>query len=103
MVLYTRESLEKLRRKVDLIEVISEHIELFPQGKHFIGECPFDSDYEKNLEVDPKKNEYYCHKCLAHGDALQFLMTNNQMSFQTAVEMLSDKYDVELEKIPYRH
>lgn len=98
MVLYTEESLEKLRSKVDLVEVISAHVELKRSGSTYKALCPFHEEKTPSFQIQVGNNHYHCFGCGAHGDAIAFLMNYLTMSFVEAVEMLSEKFGVYLEK-----
>lgn len=99
MVLYTEKSLEELRQRVNLYEIVSPYVELIRDRDFYMGKCPFHKDEGENFEVIPRSNMYYCHECYAEGDAISFLMIYHRMSFQETVELLSKKYGVELEEI----
>lgn len=99
MVLYTEKSLEELRQRVNLYEIVSPYVELIKDRDFYFGKCPFHQNDKETFEVIPRSNMYYCHECHAEGDAISFLMIYLRMSFQEAVELLSKIYDVELEEI----
>ncbi len=99
MVLYTQKSLEELRKKVNLHEIISPHIELKKEEDFYFGKCPFHQNNEETFKVIPKSNMYYCQECNAKGDTISFLMIYQKMSFQQAVEFLFLVYEVQSEEI----
>lgn len=96
--MYTKDSLEKLKAKVDLAEVIGSFIELKKQGGAFKALCPFHDEKTPSFTLQKGDTHYHCFGCQAHGDAIAFLMNFNQYSFQEAVEYLAEKFHVALEK-----
>lgn len=98
MVTFSRESLELLRSRIDLIEVLSPHLKLQRAGAAHKGLCPFHEEKTPSFVVQRGDSHYHCFGCGAHGDAIQFLMTHLRMSFSEAVESLAEKFHVQLEE-----
>lgn len=98
MALYTTESLDTLRGKVDLVEVLSSHLQLKRSGATYKGLCPFHEEKSPSFMVQAGDSHYHCFGCGAHGDAIGFLMNHVKMSFVDAVESLAERFSVTLEK-----
>jgi DNA primase len=99
MPIYKKESLESLRQRVDIVEVLSSHIELKPAGATYKALCPFHDEKTPSFVLNRGDSHYHCFGCGAHGDAIQFLMNYQKMSFTEAVESLAQKFGVHLEVI----
>ncbi|MGM0440527.1 MAG: DNA primase [Chlamydiota bacterium] len=99
---YTKESLENLRQRIDLVEVLSSHIDLKRAGAAYKALCPFHDEKTPSMIIRQGDTHYHCFGCGAHGDAIQFLMTFLQMSFVEAVESLAERFNVHLEQSSYR-
>lgn len=97
MAKFTKESLETLRSRIDLAEVISQHIELKRQGASFKALCPFHDERSPSFVVNRGDSHYHCFGCGAHGDAIQFLMQHVKLSFQDAIQLLAERFQVPLE------
>lgn len=95
---FSRASLELLRSRVDLIEVLSPYIKLQKSGASYKALCPFHEEKSPSLVIQRGDSHYHCFGCGAHGDAIQFLMTHLRMSFLEAVETLAEKFHVHLEE-----
>jgi DNA primase len=93
MPLYTKESLEKLREKIDLFEVISSHVEFKKQGASYKALCPFHEEKTPSFMMQRGDKHYHCFGCGAHGDAIQFIMHHLRVSFGEAVESLAEKFN----------
>lgn len=97
--MYKKESLETLRQQVDLVDVISSHIEMKRSGASFVGLCPFHDEKTPSFMIQRGDRHYHCFGCGAHGDAIQFLVEHVKLSFSDAVEALAERFHVKLEKI----
>src|SRR5690606_13278101 len=100
MPAFSKQSLEALRQKIDLIELISSHVPLKKTGAFYKALCPFHEEKSPSFVVQPKELHYHCFGCGAHGDAIQFLMNFLKMGFVEAVEYLAEKFQVSLEQAP---
>lgn len=98
MSLFTTESLETLRQRVDLVDFLSSHMELKRSGATYKGLCPFHDEKSPSFMVRQGDKHYHCFGCGAHGDAITFLMERLHMTFTEAVESLASKYGVSLHR-----
>jgi len=95
---FTRESLETLRSRIDLIEVLNPYVKLQRAGAAYKALCPFHDEKSPSFVIQKGDSHYHCFGCGAHGDAIQFLMTHLRMSFVEAVETLAERFHVPLEE-----
>lgn len=95
---FTRESLETLRTRIDLVEVITPHLKLQRTGSAYKALCPFHDEKTPSFVIQKGDSHYHCFGCGAHGDAIAFLMAHVRMSFLEAVESLADRFGVQLEE-----
>lgn len=96
--MFTQESLELLRQRIDLAEVLSGHLNLQRAGSSYKALCPFHEEKTPSFVVQKGDTHYHCYGCGAHGDAIAFLMSYVKMSFTDAVENLAERFQVTLEK-----
>ena len=96
---FSRESLEQLRSRIDLIEVLGPHVQLQKSGAAYKALCPFHEEKSPSFVVQRGDQHYHCFGCGAHGDAIQFLMTHLRMGFVEAVESLAERFQVQLEEV----
>ncbi len=95
--MYSKNSLELLRQKIDLIEVLSPYVDLKRSGASYKALCPFHDEKSPSFIVQRGDSHYHCFGCGAHGDAIAFLMGHLKMSFSESIEMLAEKFNVPLE------
>jgi DNA primase len=98
MALISNESLERVKAATDIVEVISAHTDLRRQGARFTGLCPFHEERTPSFSVEPTEKLYHCFGCGVGGDVIKFVEEKDGLSFTEAVEMLADRYGVELER-----
>lgn len=98
MALITAESLDRLKQTADIVEVISAHTDLRRQGARMVGLCPFHEERTPSFSVDPQEKLYHCFGCGVGGDVIKFVEEKEGLGFSEAVEMLADRYGVELER-----
>lgn len=99
MPLFSKESLDTLRQRVDLVEVLSSHIDLKRTGASYKGLCPFHDEKTPSFIIQKGDTHYHCFGCGAHGDSISFLMTHLKMSFLDAVESLAQRFNVPLQVV----
>lgn len=88
------DTVEQVKQRVDIVDVISEHVVLRKRGKDFTGLCPFHDDKSPSFSVSPGKQFYYCFSCGAGGNAIKFLMELGKRSFADVVLDLARRYQV---------
>jgi DNA primase len=98
MALISNESLERVKGAADIIEVISAHTDLRRQGARYVGLCPFHEERTPSFSVEPTEKLYHCFGCGVGGDVIKFVEEKEGLGFTEAVEMLADRYGVELER-----
>jgi len=96
VALISGESLERVKGAVDIVEVISAHTDLRRQGSRWVGLCPFHEERTPSFSVDAQEKLYHCFGCGVGGDAIKFVEEKEGLGFAEAVELLADRYGVEL-------
>ena len=92
-------TIQEVKEKADIVEVISEHIVLKKKGKEFVGICPFHDDTKPSMTVSPSKQFYYCFSCGAGGNSIKFLMEFTRANFSDVVLSLAKKNNVNVENL----
>lgn len=89
-------ALEEIRRRCDLVTLVSQVVELRPRGRHLVGLCPFHPERTPSFYVTPERQLFRCFGCNAAGDVFSFVMRREGLSFAEAVEALARRVGVEL-------
>ena len=90
------EVIDRVRDTANIVDVISQYLDLRKRGQNFVGICPFHNDTHPSLYVSPAKEIYKCFACGAGGNVFTFLTEYEKISFVEAVKQLGDKYGIEV-------
>ena len=95
--------IEEIRESVDIVDVISQHVQLRKRGKNFIGLCPFHSEKTPSFTVSEEKQIFHCFGCHTGGNVFKFLTEFHKISFVEAVQELAEQQGItiELDKAEY--
>jgi DNA primase len=98
MALYTSDCRDRVRDAVDFVELVSTRTELRRAGpRSYEGLCPFHEERTPSFGIDPTEKVYYCFGCQASGDVFTFVQETESVDFRGALELLADRYGIELE------
>ncbi|MBX0536743.1 DNA primase [Campylobacter jejuni] len=85
----TKESIENLSQRLNIVDIIENYIEVKKQGSSFVCICPFHADKNPSMHINPTKGFYHCFACKAGGDAFKFVMDYEKLNFADAVEKVA--------------
>jgi DNA primase len=91
-----RTTLDELLQRANILDVISQHVKLRKAGKDYAGLCPFHKEKTPSFTVSVEKQMFYCFSCREGGNAVNFLMKYENLSFQEAQETLARQYGMEI-------
>jgi DNA primase len=98
VALISPESLDRVKQAADIVEVISAHTDLRRAGARYTGLCPFHDERTPSFSVDAQEKLYHCFGCGVGGDVIKFVEEKDGLGFAEAVELLADRYGVEVER-----
>lgn len=88
--------IEEIRNAANIVDVISEYVQLRKRGRNYIGLCPFHSEKTPSFTVSDEKQIYHCFGCHNGGNVFKFLMEYKKISFIEAVQELAEQLGIEL-------
>lgn len=92
-----REFIDLLLAKIDLVDLINTQIPLRKKsGSNYFARCPFHNEKSASFSVSQPKQFYYCFGCGAHGNAIDFMMQHDRLSFPEAIEALARQVSMEV-------
>lgn len=92
-----RDFIESLLAKIDIVDLIDNRVPLRKKtGSNFFACCPFHQEKNPSFSVSQTKQFYYCFGCGAHGNAIDFLMQYDRLSFPESVETLAKQMGLEI-------
>lgn len=89
--------IEEIRNSADIVDVISQHVQLRKRGKNFIGLCPFHSEKTPSFTVSEEKQIFHCFGCHTGGNVFKFLTEFHKISFVEAVQELAEQQGITIE------
>ena len=92
----TQDSIEALKARLDIVDVVGSYIELKKAGANFKAPCPFHDEKTGSFVVSPSKQIYHCFGCGAGGDSLKFVMEYEKLSYPEALEKLASSHNFSL-------
>jgi len=98
MARYTQDSIERLREAVDMVDLVGARTDLRRVGSRWVGLCPFHDERTPSFSVNADQGLYHCFGCGVGGDAIGFVRETEALDFAEAVELLAERYNVELKR-----
>jgi len=91
-----QEKISEIQHASDIIQIVSEYVNLKQSGRNFTGLCPFHSEKTPSFTVNPEKKLFKCFGCGEGGTVFQFLMKQEGMDFVEAVKLVASKSHIDL-------
>ena len=89
-------TLDEIRDRIDIVDLISEYVHLKKTGQNWRGLCPFHTEKTPSFTVSPAKQIYHCFGCGNGGDIFTFLVRYENLAFPEALRMLAKRAGVTL-------
>ncbi len=88
---------ENLKNSIDIVDIISNYIEIKKAGANFKANCPFHGEKTPSFVISPSKQIYHCFGCSVGGDAIQFVMEYEKINYPEALEKIASMMNFSLE------
>jgi len=86
--------IEEIREKINIVDFISNYMELKKVGVYYKGLCPFHQERNPSFFVSPQKQIFKCFGCNVGGDVITFYMKIENLSFKEAIKSLCEKLGI---------
>jgi DNA primase len=96
MSFFPEEKVSEVRDRSNILEVVSDYVNLKKTGRNYKGLCPFHSEKTPSFMINEEKQIFHCFGCGEGGDVFKFLMKVGNFSFPQAVEELARRFGVHL-------
>ena len=93
-----RATIDKIMDATNIVDVVGEFVTLRKAGVNYKGLCPFHDDKTPSFMVSPSKNICHCFACGEGGNAVNFLMKHEQITYPEALRWLAKKYNIEVQE-----
>lgn len=91
---------ERVRAATDIVDLIGSKLELRRQGRNYVANCPWHNDTRPSLQINTERQIWKCWVCDIGGDAFNFLMQDEGLSFPEALKKLADRAGIVLAQSP---
>jgi len=93
-----RATIDRIMDAANIVDVVSDFVSLRKSGMNYKGLCPFHDDRTPSFSVSPSKGIYKCFSCGKAGNAANFIMEHEQMTYPEALKWLARKYHIEVKE-----
>ena len=93
-----RQTIERIKDAANIVEVVSEFVTLRKSGANYKGLCPFHDEKTPSFMVSPSRGTCHCFGCGKGGNAVSFIMEQEQMTYPEALRWLANKYHIEIQE-----
>lgn len=91
-------TIETVKSKANIYDVVNDAIKLKKEGADYVGLCPFHNEKSPSFKVSPAMGIYKCFGCGVSGDAIEFVRKNDNITFLESVKKLAARYNIEVEE-----
>ena len=92
-----QEIINRINDTADIVEIVSKYVDLKQRGRNFFGLCPFHNEKTPSFSVAPDKGIYHCFGCGNGGNAVNFIMEYEKISFVDAIQQIGGQLGIEVE------
>lgn len=96
MARISQETIDRVRNAADILDVVSQYVDLKKRGRNYFGICPFHHEKTPSFSVAPDKEIYHCFGCGKGGNAINFIMEYEKIEFVDAIQKLGQRYGIEV-------
>lgn len=89
--MYSQELISEICSRNDIVDYISQYVQLKKSGRGYSGLCPFHSEKSPSFHVSPDKQLFHCFGCGAGGNLIQFVMRAEGLDFRDSLKSLADR------------
>ena len=90
------DTIEKIKDSSEIVEIISDYVQLKRSGANYVGLCPFHNEKTPSFTVSPTRQFFHCFGCGEGGDSISFIMKKENLDFIEAIKFLGNKYGIEI-------
>jgi len=99
--IFDQSTVNQVQQANDIVDVISEHVNLVKKGTEMVGLCPFHEDHRPSMYVNTNKQIFKCFACGAGGDVFKFVQMRENLTFPQAIERLAERARIKINSSRY--
>ena len=93
---YSEELIDEIRKSNDIVDVISQYVNLKRSGRNFFGLCPFHNEKSPSFSVSPEKQIFHCFGCGVGGNVFHFISKIENIGFLESLQILANRANITL-------
>lgn len=93
---YSERLIEEIVERNDIVDIVSEYVNLKKTGKNYKGLCPFHNEKTPSFIVSEDKQLYHCFGCGSAGNVIHFIMNIENLDFLDSIEVLAEKSNIDI-------
>ncbi len=90
-------TVEQIKERADILDVVSEVVRLRRRGRNYFGLCPFHHEKTPSFSVNPSMGIFHCFGCGKGGNAVTFVMEYEKVDYVEALKRLAERYSIPIE------
>jgi len=90
-------SIQQIKARADILDVVSEVVQLKQRGRNYFGLCPFHEEKTPSFSVNPALGIFHCFGCGKGGNAVTFVMEYEKIEYIEALKRLAERYGIQIE------
>ena len=91
-----RETIDRIYAAVNIVDIVGDYVTLRRKGVNYEACCPFHNEKTPSFKVSPARGIYKCFGCGKSGNAVNFVMESESVSYPEALKMLAKRYGIEV-------
>ena len=90
-------TVEQIKNRADVLEIVSDVVQLKQRGRNYFGLCPFHEEKTPSFSVNPSMGIFHCFGCGKGGNAITFVMEHENIDYVEALKRLAERYGIQIE------
>src|SRR5512138_3981076 len=94
----SQNTIQEILIRIDIVDIVGGFVKLKKRGANYLGLCPFHNEKTPSFTVSPSKGIFKCFGCGKGGNAVNFIMEHEHLSYPEALKYLATRYHIEVEE-----
>ncbi len=103
MAFISEAEITKIRKEADIVDIISDYLQVQKKGRNYVAICPFHDDHTPSLVISPERQIFNCFTCRSGGNVFNFVMKYENVNFLEAVKIVCEKIGYQLNIDPKKN
>ena len=91
-------TIDRIFAAADIVDIVGDYVTLKRKGANYQACCPFHNEKTPSFVVSPAKGMFKCFGCGKGGNAVTFIMEQENVSYPEALKIVAKRYGIEVEE-----